>query len=77
MESYYSPQLLRRSSSEQYILVGTGGETHGGGLYAFDVTCWKRACSSPVRLAGRTRTSTFLSDRFSTRKSSVTNTKVS
>ena len=48
MESYYSPQLLKRSSTEEFILVGTGGETHGGGLYAFDVSCFTRSCSSPV-----------------------------
>lgn len=48
MESYYSPQLLQRSATEAYILIGTGGETHGGGLYAFDFKCWKQYCSSPV-----------------------------
>ena len=48
MESYYSPQLLRRSPSEEFILIGTGGETHGGGLYAFDLNCFTRPCSSPV-----------------------------
>jgi hypothetical protein len=49
MESYYSPQLLQRSANEQYILVGTGGETHGGGLYAFDLNCFTVQCSSPVK----------------------------
>ncbi|CAF5140595.1 unnamed protein product, partial [Rotaria magnacalcarata] len=48
MESYYSPQLLQRSAEEEYILVGTGGETHGGGLYALDVKCFSIQCSSPV-----------------------------
>lgn len=48
MESYYSPQLFRRSSTEEYILVGTGGETHGGGLYAFDLKCFTIQCSNPV-----------------------------
>lgn len=48
MESYYSPQLLQRSKSEQYVLVGTGGETHGGGLYAFDLNCFRKTCSEPV-----------------------------
>jgi hypothetical protein len=48
MESYYSPQLLQRSSNEIYILIGTGGETHGGGLYAFDLRCWTSSCLSPV-----------------------------
>ncbi|CAF2707949.1 unnamed protein product [Rotaria sp. Silwood2] len=47
MESYYSPQLLQRSSNEEYILIGTGGETHGGGLYAFDLRCFTMYCSSP------------------------------
>ncbi|CAF1290587.1 unnamed protein product [Rotaria sp. Silwood1] len=47
MESYYSPQLLQRSSTEEYILIGTGGETHGGGLYAFDLKCFTIYCSSP------------------------------
>ncbi|CAF1947391.1 unnamed protein product [Rotaria magnacalcarata] len=47
MESYYSPQLLQRSAEEEYILVGTGGETHGGGLYALDVKCFSIQCSSP------------------------------
>ncbi|CAF0995646.1 unnamed protein product [Adineta steineri] len=47
MESYYSPQLLQRSSNEEYILIGTGGETHGGGLYAFDLKCFTIQCSSP------------------------------
>lgn len=48
MESYYSPQLLQRSTTEQYVLVGTGGETHGGGLYAFDLNCFTKYCSQPV-----------------------------
>lgn len=48
MESYYSPQLFRRSNEEKFVLIGTGGETHGGGLYAFDVQCWNRFCSKPV-----------------------------
>lgn len=48
MESYYSPQLLKRSSKEEYVLIGTGGETHGGGLYAFDLNCFAKYCSSPV-----------------------------
>ncbi|UJR36933.1 hypothetical protein I4U23_029645 [Adineta vaga] len=47
MESYYSPQLLKRSSKEEYILIGTGGETHGGGLYAFDLKCFTKYCSAP------------------------------
>lgn len=59
MESYYSPQLLRRSEKEEFILIGTGGETHGGGLYAFDFKCWKRYCSSPVN---RENFKVFLSD---------------
>jgi hypothetical protein len=50
MESYYSPQLLQRSSNEEYILIGTGGETHGGGLYAFNLTCFTTYCSEPVEL---------------------------
>jgi hypothetical protein len=50
MESYYSPQLLQRSSHEEYILIGTGGETHGGGLYAFDLKCFTKPCSSPVKI---------------------------
>ena len=49
MESYYSPQLFRRSSNEEYILLGTGGETHGGGLYAFDLKCFTNECSNPVK----------------------------
>jgi hypothetical protein len=48
MESYDSPQLIRRSPTEDYILIGTGGETHAGGLYAFDFRCWRRSCASPV-----------------------------
>ncbi|CAF4328458.1 unnamed protein product, partial [Rotaria magnacalcarata] len=36
------------SAEEEYILVGTGGETHGGGLYALDVKCFSIQCSSPV-----------------------------
>ena len=76
MESYYSPQLLRRSSSEQYILVGTGGETHGGGLYAFNVRCWKRLCASPVRITDTTRRLIVAFARSSTRKSSAMSTKV-
>jgi hypothetical protein len=50
MESYYSPQLLQRSSTEEYILIGTGGETHGGGLYAFNLKCFTTQCSNPVEL---------------------------
>ena len=48
MESYYSPQLLQKSSDEVYILIGTGGETHGGGLYAFNLRCFTSLCSNPV-----------------------------
>lgn len=48
MESYYSPQLIQRSANEEYILIGTGGETHGGGLYAFDLKCFTIYCSEPV-----------------------------
>jgi hypothetical protein len=48
MESYYSPQLLQRSSTEEYVLIGTGGETHGGGLYALDLKCFTTQCSNPV-----------------------------
>ena len=48
MESYYSPQLLQKSSDEEYILIGTGGETHGGGLYAFNLRCFTSLCSDPV-----------------------------
>jgi hypothetical protein len=50
MESYYSPQLFQRSSNEEYILIGTGGETHGGSLYAFDLKCFTNYCSEPVEL---------------------------
>ena len=33
-ESYYSPQVLtREQDGSDYVLFGTGGETHGGGLY--------------------------------------------
>lgn len=32
-ESYYSPQILTGIDGTDYILFGTGGETHGGGLY--------------------------------------------
>ncbi|CAF0948256.1 unnamed protein product [Adineta ricciae] len=47
MESYYSPQLLKRSVKEEYILIGTGGETHGGALYAFDLKCFTEYCATP------------------------------
>ncbi len=50
MESYYSPQFFKRSSHEEYILIGTGGETHGGGLYAFDLKCFTIQCSTPVEI---------------------------
>ncbi|XP_035703612.1 uncharacterized protein LOC110843502 isoform X2 [Folsomia candida] len=32
-ESYYSPQILTYPDGTDYVLFGTGGETHGGGLY--------------------------------------------
>ena len=33
-ESYYSPQILtREQDGSDFVLFGTGGETHGGGLY--------------------------------------------
>ena len=49
MESYYSPQFFQRSTDEEYILIGTGGETHGGGLYAFDLKCFTIQCNDPVK----------------------------
>jgi hypothetical protein len=49
MESYYSPQLFQRSVNEDYILIGTGGETHGGGLYAFNLKCFTTQCLEPVK----------------------------
>jgi hypothetical protein len=49
MESYYSPQLFQRSTDEEYILIGTGGETHGGGLYAFDLKCFTTQCVEPYK----------------------------
>ena len=70
MESYYSPQLLKRSETEEYILIGTGGETHGGALYAFDFKCWKRYCSSPVirsNFKGRSSRDSFSASSSSTR----------
>lgn len=36
-ESYYSPQLLTRPDGTDYVLFGTGGETHGGGLYVISL----------------------------------------
>ncbi|CAF0764320.1 unnamed protein product [Didymodactylos carnosus] len=47
MESYYSPQLITRKKGEQFILIGTGGETHGGGLFAFNLQCFTSRCNEP------------------------------
>ena len=74
MESYYSPQLLQRSTTEQYVLVGTGGETHGGGLYAFDLNCFTKYCSQPVGSLFNDLKN-WKSLEFSIRKLSVINTK--
>ena len=32
-ESYYSPVLYRRRDASDFVLFGTGGETHGGSLW--------------------------------------------
>lgn len=37
-ESYYSPQILTGSDGADYVLFGTGGETHGGGLYVITLS---------------------------------------
>ncbi|CAG7820626.1 unnamed protein product [Allacma fusca] len=38
-ESYYSPQVLTHGQDgSDYLLFGTGGETHGGGLYVILMT---------------------------------------
>jgi hypothetical protein len=36
-ESYYSPQLLTQPDGSDYVLFGTGGETHGGSLYVLSL----------------------------------------
>lgn len=36
-ESYYSPQVLTKSDGTKLVLFGTGGETHGGGLWLLSV----------------------------------------
>ena len=33
-ESYYSPVVYRRRGDVDVVLFGTGGETHGGALWA-------------------------------------------
>lgn len=78
MESYYSPQLLKRSTDEEYILVGTGGETHGGGLYALNLNCFREFCSEPVRIIDFPKWKVWRWNvwMFSIRKLSVINTKV-
>lgn len=32
-QSYYSSQILTSSDGADYVIVGTGDETHPGGLY--------------------------------------------
>lgn len=36
-ESYYSPQILTGADGTDFVLFGTGGETHGGGLYSISL----------------------------------------
>ncbi|XP_061183880.1 uncharacterized protein LOC133192057 [Saccostrea echinata] len=36
-ESYYSPQVLTRTDGTKLVMFGTGGETHGGGLWIIKI----------------------------------------
>ncbi|XP_062614825.1 uncharacterized protein LOC134276609, partial [Saccostrea cucullata] len=36
-ESYYSPQVLIRTDGTKLVMFGTGGETHGGGLWLINI----------------------------------------
>ena len=75
MESYYSPQLLKRSAKEEYILIGTGGETHGGALYALNLKCFTEYCATPVPIKDFVK-SAIMFLLFSTLKSSAIGLKV-
>jgi hypothetical protein len=37
-ESYYSPQILTLPDGSENVLFGTGGESHGGGLYLISLS---------------------------------------